>query len=115
MSATKQDLLIEKGATFNLVVTWRDEDNVLVNLTDYTARMQIRETIDSATPIVDLTDGDGITLGGTSGTITITIDDAVTSAIVESIGVYDLELEDDSGFVTRLREGTVEFKGEVTR
>lgn len=117
MPAIQNDLVIEKGATFNETLVYRDPSGTLINLTGFTARMQIRETQDSADPIVDLTTGDGITLGGSAGTIQIFISDTDTSAIVETEGVYDFELisPDPDNYVDRIMEGRVQFKEEVTR
>lgn len=77
--------------------------------------MQIRERYDSEEPILELaTGGDGITLGGSAGTITITIAADVTQEIEETEGVYDLELISGST-VTRLLQGKVTLSPEVTR
>jgi hypothetical protein len=110
------DFTIYQGATFLRVLTWKDEANALVNLTGYTARMQIRSNKDSADPTVTLTtENGGIALGGAAGTITLTITATDSAAITESEGVYDLELVSSGGVVTRLLQGAVEINKEVTR
>jgi len=58
------DITINQGATFELTITWKDSAGTAINLTGYTARMQVRETYSSATSIVSLTNAAGITLGG---------------------------------------------------
>lgn len=87
------------------------------DLTGYTARMHIREEIDSDTPILELTsDAGDITISPADGQITVTITDDVTATLDFELAVYDLEIEDGTGDVTtRLIEGEVELIKEVTR
>ena len=115
MPAATHDIYIERGATFIRTITWKDSTGALVNLTGYTARMQIRQKLSSATPLISLVNGSGITLGGVAGTIAIEITDTVTTALDIRQGVYDLELVSGGGIVTRLIEGGVEVSKEVTR
>ena len=115
MVAGKYDFIVEKGTDWNQTLTLRDSEHQLMNLTGYDARMQIRSSQSASSTILELTVGSGLTLGGSTGTITINVGDSVTSAIDEDSGVYDLELIDTDGKVIRLLEGEVEFKDEVTR
>lgn len=110
-------ITIEQGATFNPVLTWKDQAGALINLTGYSARMQIRPTVDDAgIPFVDATDLNGkLVLGGVAGTITLNIPATDTAALVFSEAVYDLEVEDASGVVTRLLKGDVYLSPEVTK
>lgn len=118
MAGTK-DLVIDKGATYKLSLIWstKDQFNVKtpVDLTGYTAASQIRESYDAVSPIVSLTTGSGIVLGGVTGTIDLVITAAVTTAITIDKGVWDLELTNPSGEVIRLLSGKVTFKPEVTK
>ena len=115
MSATTYDILIEQGATFSQLVTYK-ESGVAVNLTGYTARMQVRSTLESATTVVELTTANGrIALGGAAGTITLTISATDTAALTAGRGVYDLELVSGSGIVTRLLQGVATISRNVTR
>ncbi len=114
------DINIKQGATFSLIMTWYTDETQTtpVDLSGYTARMQIREFKESADVIVELTTGNGrITLGGALGTIALEISAEDTEDLVfpESLtGVYDLELVNGTT-VTRLLEGTVYYNLEVTR
>jgi hypothetical protein len=85
------------------------------DLTDWTARMQIREEIDDVTPIIELLSPADIDISLTDARITITIADDVTAAFDFDEAVYDLELEDAAGATTPLVEGKVELCKEVTR
>jgi hypothetical protein len=110
------NITINQGATFELTITWKDSAGTAINLTGYTARMQVRETYSSTTPIVSLTNGAGITLGGAAGTIAIVISATTTAALAAPFsGVYDLEIVSAGGVVTRLVQGTATVSAEVTR
>jgi len=116
MTAGAYTIVIEKGATYPTdPMTWKDSSGNAIDLTGYTARLQMRE-IDNVALILTLTtENGGITLGGTAGTIVLNISAATTSAITQSDGIYDLEVVSSSGTVTRLLEGSVQFRAEVTR
>ena len=115
MSATTYDILIEQGATFSQVITYK-EAGVAINLTGYTARLQVRSTLESATSVVELTTANSrIALGGAAGTISLTISATDTAALTAGRGVYDLELVSGSGIVTRLLQGVCTISRNVTR
>ena len=84
-----------------------------VNLTGYTAAMQVRENPNSAT-VLSLTSGSGITLGGTAGTIAISVSTNTMGAATAGNYIYDLELN-SGGEVTRLLQGSFAIQAEVTK
>jgi hypothetical protein len=95
----------------------KDTENP-VDLTGYTARMQVREKLKATDTILDLTTenhGITITIDSEKTTLTVYADAETTAGITVSKGVYDLELIDTSGDVYRLMEGTVTVSKEVTR
>lgn len=109
------DLCIQQGATFSRLIRWK-ADGASVNLTGYTARMQIRPTAASATTTLSLTTENArIALGGAAGTITLSISATDTAAIAAGRYVYDLELVSAGGIVTRLLQGIVTVSANVTR
>ena len=109
------DLCVQQGATFRRVITWK-QDGALVNLTGYTARMQIRATAEASTALIELTTENGrIALGGTAGTITLTISATDTAALTAGRAVYDLELVAANGTVTNLLGGVVTIPRNITR
>lgn len=85
------------------------------SLTGYSARMDIRDSLDDTSTLVSLTSPSDIVLNTTTAEIEMIIADTVTAALDFDEGVYDLELVDGSGDVTRLIEGDVAFVKEVTR
>ena len=116
MTAGEWDITIEKGSTFTLSLTWQDSNGDPIDITGYSARMQVRQSVSDDTALLDLTSGGGdIVLGDAAGTIIVTVSDTDTAALVARRGVYDLEMESSGGVVTRLLEGTVLITEEVTR
>jgi len=110
------DITIHQGATFGLVLTWKDDTEEEVDLTGFSARLQMRESIDAEEPFLTLTtENGGITLGGATGTITLSSAASDTAALAVTSGVYDLELISGSGIITRLLQGSVLISREVTR
>jgi hypothetical protein len=121
MIAGTYNIYCEQGATFTRVLTVLVPDEVDPEITtpydlaNHTARMQVRRTIDSATRMVELTtQNGGLTIDDESGSITIQMADEVTASLTSS-GVYDLEIIDSIGRVSRVVQGTFMLNPEVTR
>ena len=117
MSAGRFDLIIEQGATYTQTFTYETAAGVPINLTAYTAAMQIRESVES-TAVLATSSGTSpsitLTLGGSAGTIIVTMTATVTAAFAFDTAVYDLELTTGTT-VLRLLEGEVKLSKEVTR
>ena len=104
-----------QGDTLGMLLTWKDEDDSLVDLTGYTARMQLRPSVDSDEITLELTTENGrITLGDAAGTIELDVDATDTAAILVSTYRYDLEMVNGSN-VRKLIKGRFKMLGEVTR
>lgn len=88
-----------------------------IDLSGYTARMQIREFMSAPEPVVSLTSGPGggITITPDQGRIDVDIADETTAAYTWRYGVYDLEIESPGGDTLRLLRGEAIVQGEVTR
>jgi hypothetical protein len=93
------------------------EYNKPVQLNNLTARMQIREKVNSPTIIHELTtQNSGIVFNDTYKTITLTISDAATTAFNFTSAVYLLEfINNGSGEVYPFAKGSVSLEREVTR
>lgn len=85
-----------------------------VDLSAYTARMQIRDPDSDGAVAVSLTSGSGLTLTA-NGEIQRVIDATTTAALDFELGVYDLELADPSGVVIPVVSGRVTTEAEVTK
>ena len=125
MPAGRYNLLIEQGATFEIELQYKDSNGVVVDLTGYSGRLQIRPSVGSPTAYLCLSsslqpDGTGLNFSGsngstppTSGSIGVYISAATSSLLTFDTGVYDLEIQSGS-FVTRLLQGNVQLSKEVT-
>ena len=124
MIAGNYNILCEQGVSFARVIALEQprtptEQNPSeyepYPLANHTARMQVRRTIESTTPMISLTTENGrININAGSGFITITLSAADTAALTSS-GVYDLEIISSTGVVSRVIQGTFTLSMEVTR
>ena len=127
MSAGKYSFVIEQGATVNFEIQYRDSNNIPVNLTGYSGKMQIRSSYADNNPTTYATlssslaaDGTGLNFSGSNGTtplssgsIGVFISAASSSAFLFNTAYYDLELTSGS-IVTRLIEGQIRLSQQVT-
>lgn len=115
MTPGKYNMVCPQGSTFNQELTY-SINAVNVNLSGYTARMQIRTSHTATATLLSLTtENGGITLGGSNGTISLNIAAATTAGFIPKEYIYDLELISGNGTVTRIIEGKFLVTPEVTR
>ncbi len=92
------------------------EYNTPVSLAGYTAKMQIREDVDSATVIHELTtQNGGIVFDNTAKTISIVIPDTITTDFDFTQAVYSLEMSSEATGTFEFANGSVSIFKEVTR
>lgn len=114
--AASTDLVIDQFATFRSAFRWQTKSTgTPVNLTGYTAAMQIRRTHADATALVSLTNGNGLTIEGTDGRVRIEIPASTTATLTPGRYVYDLVLTDLASKKKRLVEGVAIVDAGVTR
>lgn len=124
MIAGNYNMLCQQGASFARVIALEQprtptEQNPaeyeIYPLANHTARMQVRRTVESTTPLISLTTENGrIAINSAAGLITLSISAADTAALTSS-GVYDLEIISSGGLVSRVIQGTFTLSLEVTR
>ena len=124
MSAANYDILIEQGATFSLTLTMRDGTGSAINLTGQSFRGWIKKSFTDVSSVAEFS----CTLldqsePETVGKVIITLSAAVTEALpVNGKGtsrtitkmVYDVESEDNTGYVVRWLQGVASISPEVT-
>jgi hypothetical protein len=111
----KYNIVCPQGSTLDQQLTYSIND-VDVNLTGYSARMQVREKHTSTNAVLNLTNSNGgIVLGGVDGTINIVVTAGQSTELTAKEYVYDLELVSASNVVTRLIEGKFIVTPEVTK
>lgn len=132
MTAARYDLVWEQGTTIATGFILHDpapedaepdELGPVVDLTGWTARMQVRSTLGSDIVLHSFTTENGGIELGDDGSILILATDTQSAAwdwphssrSTKALAVYDLELEDPDGTVKRFLEGKVTLKLEVTR
>lgn len=90
--------------------------NLPVDLTGYTAEMQVRASVTSAEPLLTLsTTNGGIVIDPVANTITLQATAMQTAGITWESGVYDVEMRSAGGIVTALAAGAVKVIKEITR
>jgi hypothetical protein len=133
----RQDLTIRQGETWSFIYTKLSSGSA-VNLTDYTARMSVKDTYNGISQVYLSTGSDAnggtITLGGALGTVTLSMTAAQSSAmagwlnfplaILDGVDfditkpsiryLYDLELISGAGVVTRELEGRLIVYREIS-
>ena len=107
-------ITVWQGADYDKTFTVTQNGTAL-NWTGYSARMQVRNSSDATATLLSLTSGSGIVLGGTAGTIAVTITSTQSAAIPAGSYAYDLELVSSGNLVTRLLQGAFTVSGNVTR
>lgn len=122
----RYDLSMWQGSTFGLSINVKDSTDANINLTSYSANMQIREAYDSANATETLSTANGeISFDVANGVIAVElaaertaniyVDLAGSSRPPKNTYVYDFELSDANNKVTKLLFGSVDVYGEVTR
>jgi hypothetical protein len=116
MTAANNNFVIDQGANWFVTVVYKDSAGTAIDLTGYTAALQIRDTYADSTTDLSLTSpSGGITITGATGTIAITATAVQTAAIAAGTYVYDLEITSSGGIVTRLIQGKISLSPQVTR
>ena len=108
--ATKQNLYIDLGTTYLQSFYLKNTDNTPLDLSGFTGRSQIRKEYTSNTY-----NSFDVSVGGNTGIVTISLAANTSSNIESGRYLYDIELESNTGTVTRILEGFVTFTPEVTR
>ena len=94
-----------QGDTFTSKPAWK-VNNSYVNVTGYTARMDVKIAPTSLSTIVELSSSNGrITVGNTDGVFTLSLSSAETAVLPVGNYIYDLEVTSPGGDVYTLLSG----------
>lgn len=115
MTAGIYNTTIDQGSVWTVTFVYKDDAGVAINLSGYTAAMQLRQNYDSTVADLTLTTSNGgITITGATGTIVVTATATQTGALDAGYYVYDLELTNGAN-VSRLVQGQIVVAEQVTR
>ena len=107
------NLSIDQGATFSSDVTIKDANNALFDLTGYTARAKMALGYASTRTRVTITAT--VNSDPTTGIVTLSLTDTQTADLeAPARYVYDLEVVSSGGSVTRVIEGIINIRPNVT-
>lgn len=125
--AASYPLKVDQGETFRLSLVYAlpgptsDDPVVPIDITDYTARMQIREKYASPVLVEATTENGGIEIVGEEGRINLVLTDVQTDTLgakgdkPRTSALYDLEIVSPGGDVKRVVEGSVTINPNITR
>ena len=104
--------VIDQGATFSKQITVYETDGTTVqNLTNYTVTSQLRKNYTStAYTTINATNN-----SPTNGIIVMSLTATQTAALKSGRYVYDLQIAAADGTVTRVIEGVLTLRPEVTK
>lgn len=100
-------LTMRAGDDLSLVLTYTDDEDDPIDLTDYQAAFRAFGS-DETTPVINISTEDEspmIVLGGASGTIEIDIPASTTALITDNGGFYGLKLFDVDGKADTILSG----------
>lgn len=104
--ATQEDLLIDQGSTFDATITLLGADGLPIDLTGYTALMQIRRYVGAPVAALTLDGPPGLTLNNV-GEVKVRLTDEQTSTLRFDRAKYDITITDPQGCTVRVLQGTV--------
>lgn len=114
MAALKYDMRINQGETWSIAFPVLDANGIPLTVNGWTARAQVRQYTTSPGTLFEWSTAIGnATVAGT--TVTLRLTPADTATWFWGSALYDIELSDPSGNITRLVEGKVLVDPEVTR
>lgn len=109
-------MVCDQGSTFTRTIEIKQADGTVFSLSGYTARMEVRRTVDATSSLIGLSTANGrITINAALGAITLTLTPDLTAALTQS-GVYDLEIvHTATGAVHKVVRGEFKLEREVSR
>ena len=109
--AAVSNLAIDQGTTFTVTITVTDDTGSARNLTNYTARSQMRRSYYTTANTAFTAN----LLSPSDGTISLDLSASQTSALKAGRYVYDVELVSNTLTVERIVEGIVTIYPEATK
>lgn len=107
---------VVQGDTFNINVTYTNPDGSAIDISDFSARMDVRNEQGGKILCSSITDSDGITIDGPNGTLTVEFTPAQTRKFTTPSAAYQLKIINDAtGDQTTLIYGYFSVSSAVVR
>lgn len=112
------DFDIYAGASFDLTLTWKDENDVVFDLSGYTGLLEIKDQAGGHTFATFSTGNGRIVFDDASPNIVVSMTaddtaDLVFSARTHNIGVYNLDITSPGDVTTRLIYGNATLHPDI--
>lgn len=108
--AIKANIVVDQGSSFSTSINLTDTSDNIINLENFTGAAQLRKhyTSSQSTPF-------NVTVIPSTGEVRLDLSANTTTLLTPGRYVYDVELTDSSGVVSRIVEGIVTVTPNVTR
>lgn len=107
---------LNQGSTYTLPLILKDGEGALIDLSGYSAAMQIRIVPEAEEVIDELsTDNGRIVIDAENGKLTLSFPHEVTEQYPAGQFFYDIEIVSADDEVTRILQGRIFINAEVTR
>jgi hypothetical protein len=97
------------GSDYPFEMELSDSTGAAVNLTGYSAQLDLCTTLDDTVPDIELTVGSGVTITAASGIVSVSLTAAQTGAREGEERLWHLWLTDPSSNVQCIGRGTIRF------
>lgn len=111
--AAYAELYLDQGTTFNNIINLTDDvTNAYINVSGYVVRSQMRRSYYSANASATIT---CTITDAPNGEITMSMTAANTANLKAGRYLYDVEIVDTNGNVSRILEGIISITPEITK
>lgn len=118
MASNLHNFSLNQGSDYVIPLRLQDSAGTPLDLSGYSARMQIRRTAGACLAIDDLSsEGEAprIKIDAEAGKILLNFPHDITEKWPTGAMVYDIEITSPSGQITRILQGNLNVSAEVTR
>jgi len=109
------DFEIDQYASFQTSITWREDDGSVIDLTGYSAKMDIREGYGGELILSLTSDDDSIDIIEEEGKLAFYFTPEQTADFDFVRAYYDVVVTSPTGFATRIIEGVFELNKGITQ
>lgn len=108
--AIKSNIIIDQGADYEVTINIRDANTHVITLDGFTGKAQMRKYYTSSTAVDFM-----VNVAAETGEVTLSMNAATSATITPGRYVYDCCLYSNTNIVSRIIEGIVTIKPQVTR